>query len=70
MNLKSLAYKLQTALIQRGRVIRINQRQVWIPDPGRMVTKYILREDGDTLLETYRIVDVVRFMAEELGDTS
>ena len=70
MNLKALAFKLQTALIQRGRIVRINQRQVWLPDTGRMVTKYILREDGETLLESYRIVDVVKCLAKELGDTS
>lgn len=70
VNLKALAFKLQAALIQRGRIVRINQRQVWLPDTGRMVTKYILREESETLLESYRIVDVVKCLAEELGDTS
>lgn len=70
MNLRSLAFKLQAALVARGRIIKIDQRQVWFEEAGRMITKYILREDGETLLESYRIVDVVKCLAEELGDTS
>ena len=70
MNLRSLAFKLQTALVARGRIIKIDQRQVWFEEAGRMITKYILREGVEKRLETFKIVDVVRFLAEELGDTS
>lgn len=70
MNLRSLAFKIQTALVARGRIIKIDQRQVWIEEAGRMITKYILREGGEKCLETFKIVDVVRFLAKELGDTS
>ena len=70
MNLRSLAFKLQTALVARGRIINIDQRQVWLEEAGRMITKYILREGGEKCLETFKIVDVVRFLAKELGDTS
>lgn len=70
MNLRSLAFKLQAALVARGRIIKIDQRQVWFEEAGRMITKYILREGGEKRLETFKIVDVVRFLAGELGDTS
>lgn len=70
MNLRSLAFKLQAALVARGCIIKIDQRQVWFEEAGRMITKYILREGGEKRLETFKIVDVVRFLAEELGDTS
>lgn len=70
MNLRSLAFKLQAALVAKGRIIKIDQRQVWFEEAGRMITKYILREGDEKRLETFKIVDVVRFLVGELGDTS
>ena len=72
--LKSLAKKLQTALTLRGRYITINQTQAYSERLEKMCTKYILREKRTvlgkeknvTLLETFRIADVVKFLAEEL----
>lgn len=72
--LKTIANKLQTALSARGRYITINQTQVYSEKMEKMCTKYILREKREiqgkkrniTLLETFRIVDVVTFLVEEL----
>ena len=73
--LRSIANKLQTALSLKGRYITINQTQVYSERLDKMCTKYILRERREilgrnrniTLLETFRMVDVVTFLAEELG---
>lgn len=78
MKIKQLAYKLQTALCQKGRYIKINQQQLYSERSERMVTKYVLQEKcvakngakNQTLLETFQIVDVVKFLAKELGDMS
>lgn len=77
MNLKGIAYKLQKALCLRGRYIKINQTQYYSAEKERMLTKYALKEkrvvddDGKTkdvtLLETFRMIDVVNYLAEELG---
>lgn len=77
MNLKGIAYKLQKALCLRGRYIRINQIQFYSSERQKMSTKFILKEritvddDGETedvtLLETFRMIDVVNFLADELG---
>ncbi len=73
--LRTIANKLQTALSLQGRYITINQTQVYSERLAKMCTKYILRERREilgkkrnvTLLETFRMVDVVTFLAEELG---
>ena len=78
MNIKQLAYKLQTALCQKGRYIKINQQQLYSERLERMVTKYVLQEKritengakNQTLFETFQIEDVVKFLAKELGDIS
>ena len=77
MNLKGIAYKLQKALCLRGRYIKINQTQYYSAEKKRMLTKYSLKEKcvinsrGDTkditLLETFRLIDIVNYLAEELG---
>lgn len=71
MNLKRTAYRLQTALIQRERYIKINQYQTYAEKTGRMVTKYVCCEkrltDGKmknvTICESYQIADVVQALA-------
>ncbi|MBQ3006765.1 MAG: hypothetical protein IJD78_04300 [Clostridia bacterium] len=77
MNLKGIAYKLQKALCLRGRYIRINKIQFYSSERQKMSTKFILKErrvvddDGEekdfTLLETFRMIDIVNFLADELG---
>lgn len=76
MNLKRIAYKLQTALCQKGQFVKINQYQSYSKRAERMVTKYVLQEiketmDGKeksvTIFESYQIADVVKFLAEMYG---
>ncbi len=73
MNIKRLAYKLQTALCLQGRYIKINQYQSHSEKAERMVTKYVLSEKRTTItgkkkdfiiIETYQIADVVKKLAE------
>lgn len=73
--LKSIANKLQKALTMNGRYITINQNQFYSEKMEKMCTKYLLKEkieiDGKTknvtLLETFRMVDVVNFLADLLN---
>ena len=73
--LKSIANKLQKALTINGRYITINQNQFYSEKLEKMCTKYVLKEkmeiDGKmknmTLLETFRMVDVVNFLANLLN---
>ena len=73
--LKSIANKLQKALTMNGRYITINQNQFYSDKLEKMCTKYVLKEkakiDGETknvtLLETFRMVDVVNFLANLLN---
>ena len=73
--LKSIANKLQKALTVNGRYITINQNQFYSEKLEKMCTKYVLKEkmeiDGRmknvTLLETFRMVDVVNFLADLLN---
>ena len=78
MNIKRLAYKLQTALCQKGRFIKINQYQSYSARAERMVTKYVVCEKKKTpqgktkdfvILESYQMADVVKKLAEMLNDT-
>lgn len=73
--LKSIANKLQKALTMNGLYITINQNQFYSEKLEKMCTKYVLKEkmeiDGKmkdmTLLETFRLVDVVNFLADLLN---
>ena len=73
--LKSIANKLQRALTMNGRYITINQNQFYSEKLEKMCTKYVLKEKVEiddkmqnvTLLETFRMVDVVNFLADLLN---
>lgn len=73
--LKSIANKLQKALTMNGRYIAINQNQFYSEKLEKMCTKYVLKEKMEiddkmqnvTLLETFRLVDVVNFLADLLN---
>ena len=73
--LKTIANKLQKALTINGRYITINQNQFYSEKLEKMCTKYVLKEkmeiDGKmkdmTLLETFCMVDVVKFLADLLN---
>lgn len=71
-SMRQMAHKLQTALCQKGRYIKINQYQSHSERQGRMVTKYVLQETRTlptgrrkavTILETYQFADVVKKLA-------
>ena len=73
--LKSIANKLQKALTLNGRYITINQNQFYSEKLEKMCTKYVLKEKMEiddkmqnvALLETFRMVDVVNFLADLLN---
>ena len=73
--LKSIANKLQKALTMNGRYITINQNQFYSEKLEKMCTKYVLKEKAEidcevqnvTLFETFRMVDVVNFLADLLN---
>ena len=73
--LKSIANKLQKALTMNGRYITINQNQFYSEKLEKMCTKYVLKEKMEiddkmqnvTLLETFRMVNVVNFLADLLN---
>lgn len=73
--LKSIANKLQKALTMNGRYITINQNQFYSEKLEKMCTKHVLKEKVEiddkmqnvTLLETFRMVDVVNFLADLLN---
>lgn len=76
MNLRRTMYKLQTALCQRGRYIKINQYQGYSEKAERMVTKFVLKERQTlfggkqkdvVILETTHLADVVMKLAELYG---
>ena len=60
-------YKLQIALNMGGRLVKINQFQTWIEEQKRMVTKFVIIENGETILETYKTVEVVKALSDMLG---
>lgn len=74
-SLKQLAYKLQTALCQQGRYIKINHYQSYSQRQERMVTKYVLQETriingknkAVTILESYQLADIVKKLASLYG---
>ena len=75
MNLNRLARKLQTALCRKEIYVKINQFQSYSPKAERMVTKYVLikteedkgRRKNTTLIETYRMADIVKKLADLYG---
>lgn len=68
--------KLQTALLQLGKRVKINTRQFYSEDQDRMVTMYLvvlpewskekLKMVDRELLKTCSTVEVVKFLAEML----
>lgn len=68
MNLRQVLFKLQLAVNQqKDRRVKINQIQTWSEKHGRMVTKYMIMENGIVLLETYRTEEAVKALADMLG---
>lgn len=80
MNLRRMMFKLQTALCQKGRIVKIDQCQIYSERLERMVTKYVLKEkqyikrkNGKTalhdvtLLESFQAAEVIKALADMLG---
>ena len=69
MNAKATMYKLQTALCAKGTRVKINQKQHWSENAGRMVTKYLVVLDGlyDAVFESYRPHEIVQYLADMLN---
>ncbi len=75
-NLRGIAARLQTALCKRGIFIKINQVQTYSDKSERMVTKYMLirtekvngKSKNTTILETYKLAEVVKLLASMYGD--
>lgn len=78
MNIKATTKKLQTALIQKGIIYKINTYQFFSAEQGRMITGYSIREkqayikkNGEIgvhdveLLNTCSQVEVLKWFAEE-----
>lgn len=79
MNLRKVATKLQTALCQKGRFIKLNQMQAYSEKTGRMVTKFVLTEKkknaagrmrDSTIMESYQLADIVKKLAQIYGGDS
>ena len=68
MNMRFMAYKLQSALSQRGEHYKINKLHSGRHD--RMVTKYVVEKAvpgeprGERVLETYSMAEVVKTLAK------
>lgn len=72
-NLRGKMKKLQTALVKRGMIVKINQRQFYSEDQSRMITSYSIvtpvecyypgKEEWKTkeyeILKTCSMVDVI-----------
>lgn len=69
MNSRKLMYKLQSALCAQGVHVRINQRQHFSEKAQKMVTRYIVQEEGEAepLIETYAPHEVVKTLADRLS---
>ncbi len=75
-SMRQLAHRLQLALCQKGRHIKLNQYQAYLEKRERMVTKYVLQELRETptgrkknftILETYQMAEVVKALADIYG---
>lgn len=75
MNFDRIANKLQRALLQKGRMIKINRVQMYSERRNAMLTRYSVVEpkviDGKiknvTLLETFQMREVVILLRDMYG---
>lgn len=78
MNIKATTKKLQTALMQKGIIYKINTYQFYSPEQKRMITGYsvmdkqaYIKKNGEIgvhdveLLNTCSQVEVLKWFAEE-----
>ena len=69
VNARRTMYKLQTALCAKGKLVRINQKQIWNEERGRMITKYLVLPEGayKPVFESFQPHEIVKFLAGMLG---
>lgn len=68
MNLKQLMFKLQKALIHKGQNIQINQMQYYSETLGRNCSKYVIKENNETIFSSHKTIAVIEFLAEILKE--
>ena len=62
---RKTAAKLQKALLQRGRKVKLSMYQYYSDSQDRMIDVYVLTEGKTELLKTCSMPEVVRFLAAE-----
>ena len=67
MNLRKIATRLQIALNQQGKILKINQCQTYSEKYKKIITKFVLKEKNKTILETYQLSEIVKKLAEIYG---
>lgn len=75
MRLMPIISKLQRSLLQKGRMIKVNQTQMYSERRNAMLTRYTVIEKQTiddvkknvTLLETFKALDVVNLLKEING---
>lgn len=75
MNPHRVISKLQRALSAKDILIVVKQDQFYASDSGKLLTKYTVSEQREgarntKLLETYSVVEVVKFLASLCGGGS
>lgn len=77
VNLRTTAFKLQKALLTKGRIIKINQIQTYSQIKEGMYTQYVITERKQLtggkasdipLLKTYSMVEVIQLLAGFYND--
>ena len=69
MNPHALIKKLQLSLSRKGRRFTVNQRQFYMQDSGKLLTKYTIVEQREgekniTHMETYSLIAVLQYLAD------
>ena len=64
MNLNGKLKKLQTALVKKGIIIKINTNQFYSEEQHRMITQYRVCEDNEELIKTCSMVEVIKCLLE------
>lgn len=68
-NYRNTMFKLQMALCLAGENVSVDEKRFYSIPYKKMLTKYIVKrqhpgEPKETIIETYRVVDVVKALAE------
>ena len=70
-SLRTLVGRLQMALMAQGRIITMNQFQVYSETTGRVVTKFVISEKRAEkyvkIFESWQLPEIVKFLAAEVN---